>query len=100
MEAFAVRDLSFAYPEQWQDTLSHLSFSVPRGQFVTLCGPSGCGKSTLLRQFKSVLAPAGALRGEIFFEGRPLGALDQREQSERIGFVQQSPENQIVTDKV
>ena len=100
METFAVRDLSFAYPEQRQDTLSHLTFSIPRGQFVTLCGPSGCGKSTLLRQFKSVLAPAGDLRGEIFFEGRPLGALDQREQSERIGFVQQSPENQIVTDKV
>ncbi len=100
METFAVRDLSFAYPEQRQDTLSHLSFSIPRGQFVTLCGPSGCGKSTLLRQFKSVLAPTGDLRGEICFEGRPLSSLDQREQSERIGFVQQSPENQIVTDKV
>ncbi|MBO4676756.1 MAG: ATP-binding cassette domain-containing protein [Oscillospiraceae bacterium] len=100
METFEIKDLSFAYPEQWQDTLSHLTFSIPRGQFVTLCGPSGCGKSTLLRQFKSVLAPAGDLRGEILFEGRPLGELDHRAQSERIGFVQQSPENQIVTDKV
>ncbi len=100
METFAVRDLSFAYPEQRQDTLSHLTFSIPQGQFVTLCGPSGCGKSTLLRQLKSVLAPAGDLRGEILFEGRPLAELDHRTQSERIGFVQQSPENQIVTDKV
>ena len=49
MEAFAVRELSFAYPEQRKDTLSDLSFTIPRGQFVTLCGPSGCGKSTLLR---------------------------------------------------
>jgi energy-coupling factor transporter ATP-binding protein EcfA2 len=38
--------------------------------------------------------------GEILFEGRPLDGIGQREQSERIGFVQQSPENQIVTDKV
>ena len=38
--------------------------------------------------------------GHIRFEGRPLEELDQREQSARIGFVQQSPENQIVTDKV
>ena len=30
MAAFAVRDLSFAYPEQRKDTLSHLSFSIPR----------------------------------------------------------------------
>ena len=71
MEAFEVRDLSFAYPEQRQDALSHLTFSIPQGQFVTLCGPSGCGKSTLLRQFKTVLAPAGYLRGEILFEGKP-----------------------------
>ena len=100
METFAVRDLSFAYPEQRKDTLSHLTFSVPQGQFVTLCGPSGCGKSTLLRQLKTVLAPAGDRRGEILFEGLPLDSVGQREQSARIGFVLQSPENQIVTDKV
>jgi energy-coupling factor transport system ATP-binding protein len=100
MEAFAIRDLSFAYPEQRKDTLSHLSFSIPQGQFVTLCGPSGCGKSTLLRQLKTVLAPAGYRRGAILFEGTPLDKVDQRTQSSRIGFVQQSPENQIVTDKV
>ena len=100
METFEVRDLSFAYPEQRKDTLSQLSFTIPQGQFVTLCGPSGCGKSTLLRQLKTVLAPAGYRRGEILFEGKPLYEVDQRTQSARIGFVQQSPENQIVTDKV
>ena len=100
METFEIRSLSFAYPEQRFDTLRDLSFSVPQGQFVTLCGPSGCGKSTLLRQLKSVLAPTGDRRGEILFEGTPLDQVGQREQSARIGFVQQSPENQIVTDKV
>ena len=100
MEAFTIRELSFAYPEQRKDTLSDLSFVIPQGQFVTLCGPSGCGKSTLLRQLKTVLAPAGYRRGEILFEGTPLDEVDQRTQSSRIGFVQQSPENQIVTDKV
>ena len=100
METFAVRGLSFAYPEQRRDTLRELSFSIPQGQFVTLCGPSGCGKSTLLRQLKTVLAPTGDRRGTILFEGIPLEEVGQREQSARIGFVQQSPENQIVTDKV
>jgi len=100
METFEVRDLSFAYPEQRNDTLSHLSFSISQGQFLTLCGPSGCGKSTFLRQLKTVLAPAGDRRGTIIFEGTPLDEVCQREQSAKIGFVQQSPENQIVTDKV
>ncbi|MBR6653590.1 MAG: ATP-binding cassette domain-containing protein, partial [Oscillospiraceae bacterium] len=100
MAAFEIRDLTFYYPEQGRETLQNVSFTVEPGQFVTLCGPSGCGKSTLLRQLKTVLAPHGVRSGEILFEGRALDSIDQREQSARIGFVQQSPENQIVTDKV
>jgi energy-coupling factor transporter ATP-binding protein EcfA2/uncharacterized membrane protein len=100
METFVVRGLSFSYPEQQGKALSDVSFSVRPGEFLALCGPSGCGKTTLLRQLKTVLAPHGTRSGEILFEGRELDKLGQREQSERIGFVQQSPENQIVTDKV
>ena len=80
--------------------LRDVSFSLEKGEFAVLCGPSGCGKSTLLRQLKSVLAPHGDLQGEILFEGRPLQEVEAREQAAAIGFVQQSPDNQIVTDKV
>lgn len=100
METFNIRNLTFFYPEQAKETIIDLSVSIEQGQFVTLCGPSGCGKSTLLRQLKTDLAPHGAKKGEVLFEGRPLDKIDRREQSARIGFVQQSPENQIVTDKV
>lgn len=100
METFAIQNLSFTYPEQAHAVLHEVSLSVPQGAFVVLCGPSGCGKSTLLRQLKTVLAPHGTRSGQILFEGTPLDELDQRTQSQRIGFVQQSPENQIVTDKV
>ena len=100
METFTIRNLSFSYPEQERKAIDDLSLSVGQGEFVVLCGPSGCGKSTLLRQLKTVLAPHGRRSGEILFEGTALDELDQRTQSQRIGFVQQSPENQIVTDKV
>ena len=100
MELFTINHLSFAYPEQEKNAISDLTLSVRPGEFLVLCGPSGCGKSTLLRQMKTVLAPHGRRSGEILFEGRNLDSLDQREQAEKIGFVQQSPENQIVTDKV
>ena len=100
MEVFTIRNLTFAYPEQEKNAISDLTLSVQPGEFLVLCGPSGCGKSTLLRQLKTVLAPHGRRSGEILFEGRNLDSLDQREQAEKIGFVQQSPENQIATDKV
>lgn len=47
-----------------------------------------------------MLAPHGRRTGDILFHGTELDTLDQRAQSEKIGFVQQSPENQTVTDKV
>jgi len=100
VEAFTIQNLSFSYPEQRKKAIQDLTLTVRSGEFLVLCGPSGCGKSTLLRQLKTVLAPHGIRSGEILFEGQPLDSLGQREQTQKIGFVQQSPENQIVTDKV
>ena len=65
-----------------------------------LCGPSGCGKTTLLRQLKPTATPTGVKTGEIYFNGTPIEALPPRDAASKIGFVMQSPENQIVTDKV
>ena len=98
--AFSIEDLTFRYPEQEAAALDGLSLAVNPGEFLVLCGPSGCGKSTLLRQLKTVLAPHGQRAGRILFEGRPLESVGQREQAQRIGFVGQSPDNQLVTDKV
>lgn len=100
MESFVFQDVSFSYPEQTNQSLSKVSIKVEQGEFLILCGPSGSGKSTLLRQFKTCLAPHGVLTGEIFFYGKPLREVDERTQAQEIGFVLQSPENQVVTDKV
>ena len=100
MECFTLKNLSFCYPEQTKKAIDGLDLTIHAGEFVTLCGPSGCGKTTLLRQLKPALAPHGVLEGEIWFENTPLRNLPQREQSARIGFVLQNPDNQIVTDKV
>ena len=100
METFAIQHLTFTYPKQTAPALRALSLTVERGAFFVLCGPSGCGKTTLLRQLKPAMAPHGHRTGTVLFEGAPLESLSFREQSGRIGFVQQSPENQIVTDKV
>lgn len=54
----------------------------------------------MLRQLKPALSPFGKKSGLIRFDGRPLDELNLREQTEKIGFVMQNPDNQIVTDKV
>ena len=92
--------LTFFYPEQEKAALRDVSLILCRGDFVVLCGPSGCGKTTLLRQFKSAIAPHGRRSGSILFDDVPLEQLDQLAQTTRIGYVQQNPENQVVTDKV
>ena len=100
MELYRVKSLTFTYPGQFAPALRDVSLTLCAGEFVTLCGLSGSGKSTLLRQLKTALAPNGVRSGAVLFAGRLLSDVSPREQAERIGFVQQSPENQIVTDKV
>ncbi len=100
MEILTVKDLTFYYPETKNPAILHLSLTVHAGDFFVLCGQSGCGKSTLLRQFKPQLAPHGVKSGNIFFEGTSLSDLCDRDSASKIGFVLQSPDNQIVTDKV
>lgn len=100
MEQFSIRSLTFTYPGQETPALREITLRVEPGEFVVLCGPSGCGKSTLLRQCKPILSPHGTKTGEVLFQGQPIEMLDQRAQSQRIGFVGQDPERQIVTDKV
>ncbi len=100
MESFKVENLSFSYPNRADEALKDINFTVNQGEFVLLCGRSGCGKSTLLRLLKSTLAPFGDISGNIYFNGKPITDYDIKEQASDIGFVMQSPDNQIVTDKV
>jgi energy-coupling factor transport system ATP-binding protein len=95
-----VKHLTFTYPEREKHALADVSLEIDQGDFVVICGKSGCGKSTLLRHFKTVLTPFGSRKGEVWFDGKLLSTVSQREQTSRIGYVLQSPENQIVTDKV
>jgi energy-coupling factor transport system ATP-binding protein len=100
VETYTIRNLTFTYPGGGAPALDGINLSLRRGELVVLCGKSGCGKTTLLRNLKTVLSPFGQRTGEIFFDGRALETVDQREQAGRIGYVLQNPDNQLVTDKV
>lgn len=101
MAHFEIKDLTFSYAAaKGRHSLENVNLSVGQGEFLVLCGRSGSGKSTLLRQLKTVLTPNGKRTGEVLFHGIPLKQVSDRDQSGKIGFVMQNPDDQIVTDKV
>ena len=101
MAHFRIEDLTFSYSTNKQKhSLEHIHLEIQRGEFLVLCGRSGSGKSTLLRHLKTVLTPNGNRTGEVYFNEVPLKEVSDRDQAEKIGFVMQNPDDQIVTDKV
>lgn len=100
MEILKIEDLSFSYPLCEKKALKNISFTVERGDFVTVCGATGSGKSTLMRMLKKELIPLGELTGKVYYKGKDLDTLSEKETTCSIGFVAQRPEEQIVTDKV
>ena len=101
MAYFQIKDLTFSYPtSKGKNSLDHVDLTIRQGEYVVLCGKSGSGKTTLLRHLKTVLTPHGKVSGEILYGGTPLNEVSQRDQSAKIGFVMQNPDDQIVTDKV
>ena len=101
MAHFEIKNLTFSYPTaKGKESLHNVNLTVHKGEYIVLCGKSGSGKTTLLRHLKSVLTPHGKRSGEILFNGVPMENVSQRDQSSKIGYVMQNPDDQIVTDKV
>lgn len=66
-----VRGLAKSFGLKGRSLLSvdDVSFTVGRGEFVSLLGPSGSGKSTILNMIAALLEPSG---GGILIGGRPV----------------------------
>ena len=92
--------VSFAYPDAKMRALDQVSFSMEEGEYIVVCGESGCGKTTLLRQAKPELTPAGARDGSVYYMDQSLAEVPGQVSAMEIGYVQQNPDNQIVTDYV
>jgi oligopeptide transport system ATP-binding protein len=69
-----VRDLVVRYGTV--TAVDHVSFTLDAGETLALGGPSGCGKSSTALAVLQLRRPDG---GEVFFEGRELTGLTERE---------------------
>ena len=73
-----LQDISHAYHGMEGETLaiSHLSFSLKQGDFVSIVGPSGCGKSTLLSIISGLIPPES---GTVKLAGNHIGYMLQKD---------------------
>lgn len=99
VKAIEARGFAFRYPESTA-SIGPLDWTVEEGAFQLLVGAMGSGKTTLLSSCKPAIAPAGERAGALRAFGRPVDELDAREAAATVGYVAQSPENQIVCDSV
>ena len=99
VKAIEARGLAFSYPDA-ELVVGPLDWQVEEGAFHLIVGATGSGKTTLLRCLKPALVPAGRRYGSLEVFGRAVDGLDAREAAATVGYVSQSPENQIVCDSV
>ncbi|PIC82864.1 ABC transporter ATP-binding protein [Sporosarcina sp. P1] len=98
MAILTVENLNFHYEEH--HVLQDISFSIKRGEFVTLFGPTGSGKSTLLKMVKREMRPNGKLSGTVYFNGEKIDELPVSTTATAIGYMMQNPDEQMVMEKV
>lgn len=97
MAIIEVENLTFSYDKR-VNVIKNLSFSIEKGQFVSIIGHNGSGKSTLAKLFNGLLLPD---EGNVTISG--FSSNDKKslfEIRKRVGVVFQNPDNQLVASIV
>jgi zinc transport system ATP-binding protein len=84
----SIKDVSFRYGQDL--VLEHISFDIPRGDFIGIIGPNGSGKTTLLRLILGFLKPT---EGEVSLFGQPA---DKFRDWSKIGYVPQKAGSSVL----
>ena len=87
-----VRNVSFGYQND-TNTLKDVSFTIHKGEMVSIVGRNGAGKSTLS---KLICGFETQDQGTILFKGKDLTGENIRRRARHIGYVMQNP-NQMIS---
>ena len=91
MEVFNVKKISYAY-KNGKKAVDEVSFSVKKGESLTIIGTNGSGKSTLLYLLNGLLTPAS---GDIEIFGRNINGNFPPELRQRVSLLFQNPHAQL-----
>lgn len=94
--ALELKNVSFKYDENAPLTVKNVSFSIHRGEMVSIVGTNGAGKSTIA----SLICGFNVQdEGQILLDGEDITKLSIKERGERIGFVLQN-QNQMISKSI
>ncbi|MDM5196927.1 energy-coupling factor ABC transporter ATP-binding protein [Fictibacillus enclensis] len=97
-ELITVNNVSFQYPSEEDLTLTELSLSVYKGEWLAIVGHNGSGKSTLAKLLNGLLLPtSGEVKVEDYTTANETELWEIRR---RVGIVFQNPDNQFVGTSV
>lgn len=93
----SVDNLGFRWGKEW--VFRGLSFSVQKGQLMSVMGPNGVGKTTLLRCLNGILSPS---EGRVMVGGQDISSMSRRQVARAVGYVPQfvQPQRMTVFDGV
>lgn len=102
MEHIKIDNLSYSYNIDEKKVLNNINLSINKGEIVLIVGESGSGKSSLLKTLTGAIPHfyGGEISGKVLFEGKALSDMPVRDRAKKVAMVFQSPESQIIMDKV
>ena len=102
MNAVEIDGLTYTYPGAPQPTLRNITLQIPQGDFLAVVGNNGCGKSTLCKVLNGLIPHfiTGTMEGSVRVEGLDTQESDVGVLAQKVGYVYQDFENQIVRPTV
>ena len=102
MSMIEIRDLTYTYPGAEEPTLKGVDLEIERGDFLAIVGNNGCGKSTLCKVMNGLIPHfiAGEFTGTVEIDGASTLESEIGELAQKVGYVYQDFENQIVRPTV
>ncbi|MBS9336953.1 ABC transporter ATP-binding protein [Fructobacillus parabroussonetiae] len=95
--AIQLKDLSFRYHSQAEETLKNLNTTIKKGSKTLVLGPSGSGKSTLISLINGLVTDKdGEISGTLTIDGQDQQAGDAFERSLAVGTILQDTDRQFV----
>ncbi len=90
-----VDHVSFSYDDF--EALKDISFTIHKGEKISVIGKNGAGKSTMAKLLCGILRP---VKGEIRFRGENTLKYSIKELGKLIGYVMQNPNQMLVKDMI